>query len=176
MATEIKIHHGDITKLTVDVIVNAANHTLLGGEGVDGAIHAAAGPELKEECRKLGGCATGTAQITKAYKLPAKFVVHTVGPVYGREDGEEDDLLADCYLNSLKKAEEAGARSIAFPNISTGLFRYPKDEAAELAITTVKKYLAAHPQTSLQEVVFVSYTEADFKIFQREFNRLMKKK
>lgn len=174
MATKLEVYHGDITKLEVDVIVNAANKTLLGGEGVDGAIHAAAGPKLLAECKTLNGCQTGEAKITKGYNLPAGHVVHTVGLVYGRENGEEDDLLADCYSNSLSLAESVGAKTIAFPNISTGIFRYPKDEAAELAVRTVQNYLAMHPNTSLERVIFVSYTEPDFKIFKQEFDNLVK--
>ena len=174
MTTKLEIYHGDITKLEVDVIVNAANQTLLGGVGVDGAIHAAAGPKLLAECKVLNGCETGEAKITKGYNLLAGHVVHTVGPVYGRENGEEDDFLAGCYNNSLSLAESVGAKTIAFPNISTGVFRYPKDEAAELAVRTVQDYLARHPDTSLEKVIFVSYTEPDFKIFKQEFDNLVK--
>lgn len=175
MSTKITVYHGDITKLEVDVIVNAANRTLTTGEGVNGAIHAVAGPELDRECKKLGGCETGEAKMTKGYNLPAKYVIHTVGPIYGKEDGEEDELLAECYLNSLRLAESVNAKTLAFPNISTGIFRYPKDEAAELAITTVKKYLKDNPGTSLEKIIFVSFTEPDFKIFTKEFKRLVKK-
>ena len=175
MPTELKIFHGDITKLEVDVIVNSARRDLLGGDGVDGAIHAAAGPQLRAACEKLRGCATGEAKITGGYNLPARYVVHTVGPVYGRENGDEDELLAACYLNCLARAEEAKALSIAFPNISAGLFRYPKDEAAEIALSAVKNYLKDHPDTSLTEVIFVSYTEPDFKIFKREFEAARKR-
>jgi O-acetyl-ADP-ribose deacetylase (regulator of RNase III) len=174
MATKIKAIRGDITKLEVDVIVNAANKTLLGGAGVDGAIHAAAGPKLLAECKTLGGCEVGQAKITKGYNLPAKYVIHTVGPVYGQEDGEEDELLADCYVNSLQIAQEHNAKTIAFPNISTGLFRYPKDEAAEIAIDTAKQFADSNPDTSLEEIIFVSFTEPDFKIFKQEFNKQMK--
>jgi O-acetyl-ADP-ribose deacetylase (regulator of RNase III) len=174
MSAEIKAIHTDITKLEVDAIVNAANKTLLGGSGVDGAIHDAAGPQLLAECKTLGGCEVGEAKITKGYNLPAKYVIHTVGPIYGREDGEEDELLADCYLNSLKLAQDYNLKTIAFPNISTGIFRYPKDEAAEIAINTTKQFLIDNAETSLEEIIFVSYTEPDFKIFQKEFNRLYK--
>jgi O-acetyl-ADP-ribose deacetylase (regulator of RNase III) len=174
MPAEIKAIHTDITKLEVDVIVNAANKTLLGGSGVDGAIHAAAGPELLAECRTVGGCEVGEAKITKGYNLSAKYVIHTVGPVYGREDGEEDKLLANCYLNSLQLAQQYKLKTIAFPNISTGIFRYPKDEAAEIAIKTTKQFLTDNPNTSLEAIFFVSFTDPDFKIFRQEFNRLNK--
>lgn len=176
MPTQIVTYHGDITKLEVDVIVNAANKTLSGGEGVDGAIHAAAGPELLRECKKIGGCATGEAKMTLAYNLPCKFVIHTVGPVYGAEDGEEDELLANCYKNSLFLAESVKAKTLAFPNISTGLFRYPKDEAAEIAINTVRDYFKNKPDSTLEKIIFVSFTEPDYKIFVREYNHLMKRK
>ncbi len=175
MSAEITVYHGDITTLEADAIVNAANKTLTSGEGVNGAIHAAAGPELLRECRKMGGCRTGEAKMTKGYNLPAKYVIHTVGPIYGKEDGEEDELLADCYLNSLRLAESVNAKTLVFPNISTGIFRYPKDEAAELAINTVRNYLKVHPDSSLEKIIFVSYTEPDFKIFKKEFKRLTRK-
>ena len=172
MAAEIKAIHGDITKLEVDVIVNAANVTLLGGVGVDGAIHAAAGPQLLEECRGLGGCEPGQAKITKGYQLLARYVIHTVGPVYGEEDGEEDVLLADCYRRSLELAQKYNLKTIAFPNISTGIFRYPKDEAAEIAIKTTKRFLEDNSDTCLEQIIFVSFTEPDFKIFKQEFDQL----
>lgn len=173
MATKIRAVHGDITKMYVDAIVNAANHDLLGGDGVDGAIHAAAGPELLEECTTLGGCATGEAKATKGYGLPVKYVIHTVGPRYGGEDGDEDVLLANCYLNSLKLGKELKVRSLAFPNISTGVFRYPKEEAAEIAIKTAQKFIKENPRT-FDKLIFVSYTEKDFNIFKREFDNLVK--
>ena len=175
MKTKITTFHGDITVLEVDAIVNAANRTLTSGEGVNGAIHAAAGPEMDRECKKLGGCETGEAKMTKGYNLPAKYVIHTVGPIYGKEDGEEDELLANCYLNSLRLADSVNAKTLAFPNISTGVFRYPKDEAAEIAITSVNNYLKNNPGTSLEKIIFVSFTEPDFKIFNKEFKRLTRK-
>ena len=141
MRDRIDIVQGDITKLAVDAIVNAANESLLGGGGVDGAIHRAAGPELLAECRKLGGCPTGEAKITKGYRLPAKHVIHTVGPVWNGGTHGEDELLANCYRNSLALAEQHGLATIAFPSISTGVYRFPMDRAVRIALREVLAFL-----------------------------------
>ena len=153
----IKIEIGDITEFEGDAIVNAANKHLCGGGGVDGAIHRAAGPQLLEECKKLGGCAVGQAKITEGYNLKAKHVVHTVGPIWeGGKNGEEE-LLESCYTNSLWLAEEHQLRTMAFPAISTGVFGYPKDQAAQIAIETTKSFLETNELP--EQVTFICYDE-----------------
>ena len=155
--TIIRTVMGDITKIDyVEAIVNAANRSLLGGGGVDGAIHRAAGPKLLEECRKLNGCRTGEAKITGAYNLPCRYVIHTVGPVWYGGGNDEPRLLADCYRNSLALAEERGIRTIAFPSISTGVYSYPVDQAAEVAVRTVREYVAEHPG-AFDDIIWVLF-------------------
>ena len=155
----------DITRLAVDAIVNAANSSLLGGGGVDGAIHRAAGPGLLEECRPLGGCPTGQARLTGGYRLPARYVIHTVGPIWhGGEQGEAE-LLADCYRNSLALAVNHGCSSIAFPSISTGAYRFPLAQACRIALATVRAFLGGAP--GLQKVIFVCFSAMDRSEYQR---------
>ena len=151
----IEIAEGDITTFEVDAIVNAANTTLLGGGGVDGAIHRAAGPDLYEECRTLGGCPTGEARITRGYDLAAKHVIHIVGPVWNGGTHGEDELLASCYRNSLSLAVQNRIKTIAFPAISTGVYRFPPDRAARIAVREVRSFLRANP--SIEKVIFVCF-------------------
>jgi len=162
---KIEIVQGDITKLEVDAIVNAANTTLLGGGGVDGAIHRAAGPELLAECRTLGGCQPGEAKITRGYRLPARFVIHTVGPVWRGGKRGEPARLANCYRNSLQVAVENGIRTIAFPAISCGAYGYPIEEAAQIAVNTTREFLATTDQ--IEKVIFVLWDEDVYEAYRR---------
>ncbi len=155
---------GDITQLHVDAIVNAANTSLLGGGGVDGAIHRAAGPELLEACRKLHGCETGNVKATAGFHLPAKWVFHAVGPVWHDGKHNEDELLASCYRRSLELAREHNVHSIAFPAISTGIYRFPPERAANIAVETVRSHL---PQSGLEEVQFVCFNQETLRIYER---------
>ena len=160
---KIEIQRGDITQLNVDAIVNAANTKLLGGGGVDGAIHRAAGPQLLEECRTIGGCPTGEARITGGYNLPARHVIHTVGPVYSGKP-RDSQLLTGCYQNSLKLAVENDLKTIAFPAISCGVYGYPIKDACKIAVDTSIDFLSRHP--SLEKIIFIQFSENDFKVYE----------
>lgn len=165
MHNRIEFLQADITSLEVDAIVNAANNALLGGGGVDGAIHRAAGPQLLEACRLIGGCPTGEARITPGFNLPVKFVIHTVGPVWRGGDNKEDSLLESCYIESLKLAVKHSCNSIAFPNISTGVYGFPKKRAAEIAIKSVKTFLQTSPLP--EKVVFVCFGNENAELYGR---------
>src|SRR5579859_1824784 len=165
MTERIIVARGDITRLAVDAIVNAANSSLLGGGGVDGAIHRAAGPELVAECRTLGGCPTGEARITRGYRLPARHVIHTVGPVWQGGRRGEPELLASCYRNSLELAARHGLETVAFPAISTGIYSYPLDPATRIALTEAVRFLEAHP--GIRKVTFVCFGDEAYRTYQR---------
>jgi O-acetyl-ADP-ribose deacetylase len=172
MHDRIEILQGDITKLHVDAIVNAANESLLGGGGVDGAIHRAAGPELLAECRTLGGCPTGEAKITKGYKLPAKHVIHTVGPVWHGGTHGEDELLASCYRNSLLLAEKHKLATIAFPSISTGVYRFPMDRAVRIALREIVAFLET--SRSVKKVTLACFGEDALQTHRKAFDEILK--
>jgi O-acetyl-ADP-ribose deacetylase (regulator of RNase III) len=159
----MEVLQGDITKLKVDAIVNAANTSLLGGGGVDGAIHRAAGPELLEYNKKLGGCPTGEAKISPGFNLPAKYIIHTVGPVWDGRKNSEDELLANCYRNSLKLAVENGVKRIAFPAISTGVYRFPLERAAKIAVSEVSCFL--NQNEIIEKVIFICFDDDNFKAY-----------
>ncbi|MFB9841068.1 O-acetyl-ADP-ribose deacetylase [Mucilaginibacter ginsenosidivorans] len=169
MNRRIDIFRGDITKMQVDAIVNAANTSLLGGGGVDGAIHRAGGPAILEECIKIrnrqGGCKVGEAVITTAGNMPAKYVIHTVGPVWSQSNKQANELLANAYSNSLKLAVENQVETIAFPNISTGIYHFPKDIAAEIAIKTIKEIISKHQQ--IRQVIFVCFDDENYSIYEQ---------
>lgn len=161
---QMEIFQGDITKLDVDAIVNAANNSLLGGGGVDGAIHRAAGPKLLEECKSIGGCPTGEARITKGYNLPAKYIIHTVGPIYSNKP-KDSKMLASCYKNSLKLALENNVKTIAFPAVSCGVYGYPLKDACMIALKTSIEFLENNP--SIQKIIFVVFSDDNRKIYKQ---------
>jgi O-acetyl-ADP-ribose deacetylase (regulator of RNase III) len=171
---KIELAKGDITKTSVDAIVNAANTSLLGGGGVDGAIHRAGGPEILNDCRKIiakqGGCKTGEAVITRAGNLPAKFVIHTVGPVWNDGENNEAKKLSNCYKNSLRIAVENNCKTIAFPNISTGIYGFPKDKAAQIAVETVSEFILQNG--SIEKVIFICFDEDNFELIKKELGHL----
>jgi len=165
---QIELYKGDITRLKVDAIVNAANNSLQGGGGVDGAIHRAAGPELLKECKNLGGCETGDAKITQGYNLFAEFVIHTVGPVWNGGNSGEAEKLARCYRRSLELAHENEVETIAFPNISTGVYGFPKEPAADIAINEVKRFMDKDPK--IEKVIFAVFDDENYRIYDQKIN------
>lgn len=164
-ATKIEVYHGDITKVACDAVINAANKRLLGGGGVDGAIHRAGGKEILKECREIGGCPVGKAVLTTAGNLPAKYVIHTVGPVWHGGNYEEDKLLKNCYINSLTLALAYDIRVIAFPNISTGVYRFPKERAAKIAIKSVKEFIEEN--SGIEKIIFVCYNQRNYELYKK---------
>ncbi|MFC5407971.1 O-acetyl-ADP-ribose deacetylase [Larkinella bovis] len=164
---KLTVSQGDITKCKVDAIVNAANSSLLGGGGVDGAIHRAAGPELVTECRTLNGCQTGDAKLTGGYRLPAPYVIHTVGPVWNGGKNREPELLASCYRRVLEIASERALKSVAFPNISTGIYGFPKEKACTIALETVRNF-GKQQQTSVEHVQFVCFDDENYRLYQQQ--------
>ena len=169
-APRIRVLQEDITRLAIDAIVNAANSTLLGGGGVDGAIHRAAGPELRAHCATLGGCPTGEARITPAFRLPARYIIHTVGPVWHGGRHGEAELLAACYRHSLALAAANAVASIAFPSISTGVYRFPLERACRIALHEVRTFLAAHPLP--ERVIFCCFSAADLAVYRQAYREL----
>lgn len=169
--TQISIVPGDITTRSVDAIVNAANRTLLGGGGVDGAIHRAAGPKLLEECKTLGGCATGQAKITKGYRLTAKYVVHAVGPIHGEEHAHQAELLANCYTQSLSLAVSHDCKSIAFPSISTGAYGYPIKEASLIALKAIQDFVTKNPGR-IELVEIVTFSDHDYRTYRWAYDEV----
>jgi O-acetyl-ADP-ribose deacetylase (regulator of RNase III) len=161
----LTVIQSDITTINTDAIVNPANETLLGGGGCDGTIHNVAGSDLLKECRTLGGCKKGEAKITKGYNLPTKYIIHTVGPIYGQESGKENGILTNCYINCFELAKDNKIKTIAFPCISTGCYKFPKDEAAKIAIKVAKQYI-----DSFEKIFFVCFSELDYKIYQKLIN------
>jgi len=167
---EIQVIKGDITKLKIDAIVNAANKSLLGGGGVDGAIHRAGGADILEECKQIGGCKTGEAVITTAGRLGAKKVIHTVGPIWKNGKSNEPDLLYKAYINSLKVAQENALKSIAFPNISTGVYRFPKERAADIALSAVRKFVSEN--NCFEKIVFCCFDDENYILYQMKLTTL----
>lgn len=171
MQERIKIIREDITTLQVDAIVNAANNSLLGGGGVDGAIHRAAGPELLEECRELGGCETGAAKITPGYNLPAKWVIHTVGPVWRGGNNQEDELLAQCYSSALALAARHGIKTVAFPAISAGVYGFPLERAARIALKETRQFLES--DFSIAEITFACFSDGAYQCYRETLEALL---